>query len=161
MLRAQLRADGEEAAVEQGAKGILMAARDQDFGSESMHKARNPRNRWRVVMRRPAAHSERARLSPDQVGPSRPAAEGGGTPAQPGLVFQRLGLLPLPSARCVAAQDRVHIRGARPPMRDRLREGSTTTATSRRTLGMKEFSPVEIERIRGLLDGFWIEISLL
>ena len=107
MLRAQLRADGEEAAVEQGAKGILMAARDQDFGSESMHKARNPRNRWRVVMRRPAAHSERARLSPDQVGPSRPAAEGGGTPAQLGSVIQKLGSLPPLPARRVLTQDGV------------------------------------------------------
>ena len=37
------------------------------------------------------------------------------------------------------------------PVRERLREESATTATSRQTEASQEFSPVEIERIRGIL----------
>ena len=36
-------------------------------------------------------------------------------------------------------------------MRERLREESAITATSRQTEGTQEFSPAEIERIRGIL----------
>ena len=38
-------------------------------------------------------------------------------------------------------------------MIDRLHNASATTATSRQTQGAQEFSPAEIERLLGLLDG--------
>ena len=40
---------------------------------------------------------------------------------------------------------------ARLPVRERLREESATTATSRQTETTQDFSPAEIERIRGIL----------
>ena len=37
------------------------------------------------------------------------------------------------------------------PVRERLRESSTTTATSQHTEGTQEFSPAEIVRVQGIL----------
>ena len=42
-------------------------------------------------------------------------------------------------------------------MEDRLRDGSATTSTIRQTLASQGFSPAEIERLRGLLDGIACE----
>ena len=81
LLRARPRADDEETATEQDARGTTAVARDRNSGGESTYKAHNPHNRWRAALRRPAAYSEGARLLPDQAALSRPAAKGSRTPA--------------------------------------------------------------------------------
>ena len=97
----------------------------------------------------------------DQAGPSRPAAEDG-TPGQPGSVFTRLGPLPRDTARRAPVRAGASPEDARLPVRERLREESATTATSRKTETTQDVSPAEIERLReilgeptrdGILDG--------
>ena len=90
VLRARLRADNKDAAVEQGARGTTAAARDRDSSGESTHEARNPRSRRTAAVNRPAAHSVGVWLPTDQAGPSRSATEEGGTLAQPNSIFERL-----------------------------------------------------------------------
>ena len=89
-------------------------------------------------------------LPADQAGPSRPANEGE-APDQPDSVFDRLGHLSRDIAGRVPARTGVHIKNAGLLVQECLREGSATTATSRQTEGTEEFSPVEIERLQGIL----------
>ena len=62
------------------------------------------------------------------------------------------------------AHTEVYIDDVRLPVREHLREGLATTATSRQTTGTQEFSLAEIARLRGILGGSlmtvsWMEIS--
>ena len=84
------------------------------------------------------------------MGPSRPAVEGG-TLGQPGSVFTRLGLLPRDATRKAPVHAGAIPEDARLLVRERLHEESATTATSRQNETTQDFSPAEIERIRGIL----------
>ena len=53
----------------------------------------------------------------------------------------------------MSAHAGVHIEDARLPVRERLREGSATTATSRQSAVTQEISPTEIARLRWILGG--------
>ena len=74
-------------------------------------------------------------------------------PAQPSSVFERLGLLPRDTTTHAPVHVGVCVEDARLPVRERLHDGSTTTATSRQTAGTQEFSLAEIARLRGILGG--------
>ena len=84
------------------------------------------------------------------VGTSRPVA-GGVAPTQPGSVFTRLGPVQRDTTKRAPACTGAIPEDVRFPVRDRLREESVNTDTSRQTEVSQEFSPAEIERIRGIL----------
>ena len=75
MLQARHRADGEDATAVLETVGINAAVQDEDSGGNPAHEAHNSRRQRTASTQRPAALSERVRLTADQAGPSRPVAE--------------------------------------------------------------------------------------
>ena len=142
VLRARRRAD--DAAADLRAAGDVNATPDE--GSSNGDPARethHSRRRRNVPAQKSTTRSGGPQLPADPAGPSRPTAEGG-TPAQPGSVFTRLGPMQRDTTRRAPARVGTSSGDARLSVRERLREESATTSTSRQTKTSQEFSPVEI-----------------
>ena len=98
-------------------------------------------------MGKPVARTEGARLPVVRARGLRLAPDADEDSAQSGSIFDGRGEFSRELVRRAPAQHGERIGGARPPVVDRLRDGSAAIATNRRTLGTQDFSPTEIERL--------------
>ena len=128
VLRARRRAD--DAAANLRTARDATTTPDEDSGSDPAREAHHSRRRRNAPAQKSATRSGGAQLPVDPAGPSHAAAEGE-TPVQPDSVFNRLGPLPRGIAGHAPVCAGVRTEGARLPVRERLREESVTTATSR------------------------------
>ena len=149
VLRARHRVD--DAAADLRTAGNVTATLDEgSSGGDPARETHHSRRRKNAPAQKSNTRSGGPQLPTDPAGPLRPATEGG-TPSQPGSVFTRLGLLPRDATRKAPVHAGAIPEDARLPVRERLREESATTATSRQTETTQDFSPAEIERIHGIL----------
>ena len=129
VLRAWCRAD--DAAADLRTIGNVTATPDEgSSGGDPARETHRSRRRRNAPAQKSTTRSRGPRLPNDPVGPSRPAVEGG-TLGQPGSVFTRLGPLPRDTARRAPVRAGASPEDVRLPVRERLREESATTATSR------------------------------
>ena len=129
VLRARRRAD--DAVADLQAAGDVNATPDEgSSGGDPARETHHSRRRRNAPAQKSTARSGGPQLPADPAGPSRPAAEGG-MPAQLGSVFTRLGPLQRDTTKRAPARTGAIPEEVRFLVRERLREDSVNTDTSR------------------------------